>query len=376
MPGARAFFKVDTGGATSGDPIQIQLSGPDINQLEALSQQLQNALSTIPGSADVRDNLGFSTYSLAFEPDHEALQRHGLSQIDLQQQIALAMSSLEIGKFQTSGTDPEIPIHLGFGWPSRDGATGGPTEWNELLSLAVTNGTEYIQLAALASPSTNQAPQAITHSNGQRTLTVLAKAEGTTTAAAALTALQPTLDTLRQNLPADYEISIGGEQAEATETYSSVGQAFMLAMLLVFAVLALLFGSYKQAVIILFTVPLGLMGTFVGFEWQGMPLSFPALIGIIALLGIVVNNAIVIVETSNIHRRNGLTLAEAAARGAADRLVPIFSTTLTTVAGLIPLALSSPIWQPLCLAIIFGLSAATVISLLIIPCLLVVLNPK
>jgi multidrug efflux pump subunit AcrB len=98
------------------------------------------------------------------------------------------------------------------------------------------------------------------------------------------------------------------------------------------------------------------------------------MIGIISLVGIVVNDAIVMVERMNFHLRNGLSVRESAARGAADRIRPIISTTVTTVVGLIPLSFSNPMWMPLCNAVIFGLVAATLVSQLLIPCLYVLMT--
>jgi multidrug efflux pump subunit AcrB len=123
------------------------------------------------------------------------------------------------------------------------------------------------------------------------------------------------------------------------------------------------------------SLPFAMIGTFGGFFLAWIPFSFPAMIGIISLVGIVVNDAIVMLDTMNKHRKLGLTVREAAARGAADRLRPIISTTITTVVGLIPLSLSSPMWMPLCNAIIFGLISATLISQLVVPCLYLLMTP-
>jgi len=100
------------------------------------------------------------------------------------------------------------------------------------------------------------------------------------------------------------------------------------------------------------------------------------MIGIISLVGIVVNDAIVMIETMNAYKGRGLSVRESAARGGADRLRPILSTSITTVVGLIPLSLSNPMWMPLCNAIIFGLIASTLISLLVVPCLYLLMTPE
>lgn len=124
------------------------------------------------------------------------------------------------------------------------------------------------------------------------------------------------------------------------------------------------------------TIPLALIGTFGGFFLAWIPFSFSAFIGIIALVGIVVNDAIVMVDTMNSYQQEGLSVHRAAANGVSDRLRPILTTSITTIIGLTPLAFSDPTWMPLCSAIIFGLIAATLIALIVIPCLYLQFTPK
>ena len=150
----------------------------------------------------------------------------------------------------------------------------------------------------------------------------------------------------------------------------------VVAIFLVFSVLVLQFGSYTQPLIIIMTIPFALIGSLLGFFFLGLSFSFPAVIGVIALTGIVVNDAIVMVETMNERRRQGLDVRHAAALGASDRLRPILTTSVTTIVGLIPLALTNATWFPLCMTIILGLVSATFIALLVIPGLYLQLTPE
>ena len=206
-------------------------------------------------------------------------------------------------------------------------------------------------------------------------MTVLAKTENRTVDEI-LSDLEPALREMKRHWPNGYDYHFGGEAETASETYSSAGRMFFVAIFLVFALLALLFNSFTQPLIILLSLPFALIGTFGGFFLAWIPFSFPAMIGIISLVGIVVNDAIIMIETMNMHRKLGLSVRESAAQGAADRLRPIVSTTITTIVGLIPLSLSNPMWMPLCNAIIFGLISATLISQLVIPCLYLLLTPE
>ena len=179
---------------------------------------------------------------------------------------------------------------------------------------------------------------------------------------------------MKANWPANYDFHFAGEVEASAETFGSAGKMLVVAIFLVFALLTIQFGSFTQPFVIMLSVPLALTGVCGGFFLAWIPFSFCAMIGVITLVGIAVNNAIVMIETMNTHLGEGLSLRDAAARGASDRLRPILATTITTIVGLIPLSLSDPMWKPLCLAIIFGLLVSTVTSLLIIPCLYIILT--
>lgn len=209
---------------------------------------------------------------------------------------------------------------------------------------------------------------------GRRTVTVLAKNEGNTVGQI-LAELEPSLQEMQQSWPQGYSYSFGGETEDQAETFGSAGQALALAVFLVFAVLVLQLGSFRQPFIILLAIPFTTIGTFGGFFLVGIRFSFTAFIGIIALVGIVVNDAIVMVDTMNRYQEEGIK-KQAAANGVADRLRPVLTTSITTIIGLIPLALSDPTWMPLCSAIIFGLIAATLSALLVVPSLYLLLTPK
>ena len=256
------------------------------------------------------------------------------------------------------------------------GRVGGPTRLDEMAMVrAFTPDGQTVSLLSLLEPQVSVAPTAITHEGGRRSIAVLAKTDDTPPTQI-VEALRPQLETMKKGWPGGYGYSFGGETQETAETFASAGYMLVVAIVLVFGLLVLLFSSYRQSFIVIATMPLALIGTFLGFFLLQIPFSFFAMVGLISLIGIVVNNAIVMVDTMNNHLRGGIDVATAAARGASDRLRPIISTSLTTIIGLIPLAISNPMWRPLCYAIIFGLAASTVISLLIVPCLYLLLTRK
>ncbi|NJN32542.1 MAG: efflux RND transporter permease subunit [Synechococcales cyanobacterium RM1_1_8] len=362
----------------AGDPIQIEIVGSDTTELRQISAQVQAAMRQISGTSDVRDNLGNLQADLKLIPRREELDFYGLSEDDITAQARYYMSATDVGDFAIGGNQEDIEIRLSTAWPSRNGAVGGPTRRDELSLIRFFGSNRdnpVIPAGAVVSALQGQTPLSITHRDGQRTVTVLSKTAGRTVGEI-LAEAEPVLETLRATWPPGYSYSFSGEAEEQAETFGSAGQALGLAVFLVFAVLVLQLNSFRQPIIILLTIPLALIGTFSGFFLAWIPFSFSAFIGIIALVGIVVNDAIVMVDTMNGYLRDGMPLRRAAAYGAADRLRPILTTSVTTIIGLIPLAFSAPTWMPLCSAIIFGLVAATGIALIVVPCLYVQLSPK
>lgn len=374
--GAQLQVVAETGQPDSGDPIEIQLTGNDLNELRLISTQVQNELRQIQGTVDVRDNLGPIRPEITLNPKREALDFYNIQSSDLAAQVRYAMGTGEIGKFALPGIKEDLDINLGMAWPSQQGKSGGPTKIEELsLIRAFTPDGETVSLLSLLEPVQGEAPVSITHADGRRAISVIGKAPDRPVNEI-IADITPVLDELKNDWPAGYGYSVGGEAEETAETFASAGYMLIVAIILVFGVLVLTFGSYTQAFILILTIPLALIGTLIGFYLTGTALSFFAMVGIIALIGIVANDAIVMVDTMNVHLREGIEVRQAAARGAADRLRPIISTSLTTIVGLIPLAISNPMWRPLCYAVIFGLLASTILSLVIIPCLYTLLTRK
>ena len=371
--GATLAVVPETGQPSNEAPVQIEISGSDMDTLRALSNSVQSALRQQPGTVDVRDNIGSVRPEIKLLPRREAIDFYGLTQQELASQIRLELSNDEIGTFAVSGLEDDLDLRMGIAWPSRNGGVGGvggPTRIEELaLVRAFTPGGESVPMLSLLEPRVSTAPLSITHQDGRRAIQVTSKTTESTTPTQVVEDFEPRLAEMSQDWPAGYGYSFGGESAETAETFASAGVALVVAVVLIFGVLVLVFGSFAQSLIVIVTLPLALIGTFAGFWAFGIPFSFFAMVGLISLFGIAANNSIVMVDTMNAHLKGGVKVRTAAARGASDRLRPIVSTSLTTIIGLIPLAVSNPMWRPLCYAIIFGLLGSTVIALVIVPCL-------
>jgi len=371
------YFLVNLGGNPNpSDPVQIDIIGPDYNTLREIAGAVKMALARIPGAVGARDNMGAPLRELRFQFIPEQLNFYGIREADAVRQIRLHMAQDKYGQFKVDGVEDDPDIRIGTRWPSIDKEQGLPRHVAELMLMHVITDDGYpVPLAKLLSERDVESPRVYVHADGQRAITVSSRVDGRT-ATQVVAALQPFLEREQEGWPPGYRYRLGGELESATEGYTDMGAAFLMALLLIFMLLALLFNSMRQPLIILLSVPLATTGTFLGFFLAGIPLSFTSLIGLVSLAGITVNDAIVMVETMNRHRHHGMSLAEAAARGAGDRLRPIISTSLTTILALIPLAYSDPGWYALCMAIIFGLAASTVSALVIIPGAYLLLTPR
>ncbi len=359
-----------------GDPIEIELSGTDMEELRRISGEVQLALRKIPGAIDVRDDLGALRPDIKLRPRREALIFYGLADDDLALQGRYLMTDNDIGNFPVGGGEEDLEIRLSTQWASRNGAIGGATRRDELLSLPfITNSGKTITGSQLLEAEFGNTPLSIVHQDARRTVTVLGKNQGRTVGEI-IADLQPELIAMKKSWGQSYNYKFAGELETQGETFTSAGQMGIVSLFLVFAVLVIQFNSFTQPFIIMLAIPFAFIGTFLSFFFLQIPISFPAVIGIIALTGIVVNDAIVMIETMNSYRSNGMKVRDAAARGAADRLRPILTTSITTIVGVIPLALSDPAWFPLASAIAFGLIASTLIALLVIPCLYLLLTPN
>ncbi|MEO6508659.1 MAG: efflux RND transporter permease subunit, partial [Patescibacteria group bacterium] len=169
------------------------------------------------------------------------------------------------------------------------------------------------------------------------------------------------------NLPPGYSIQTGGVNEENQKSIQSILTAMILSVMLILITMIIEFRSFRQALIIVLVIPLAIPGVFYIFALTGTPLSFPAIIGVLALFGIVVTNAIVVVEKINDNRREGMPLREAIVDASGSRLEPILLTSVTSILGLIPITLSDPLWRGLGGAIISGLLFSGIVKLFFVP---------
>jgi HAE1 family hydrophobic/amphiphilic exporter-1 len=211
---------------------------------------------------------------------------------------------------------------------------------------------------------------AINHEDKERIVTVSASVDKTTTAAEALAIFKARAAELE--MPSDVTIVYAGESGDVNSSFTEMGLALVAGLLLMLAILVLSFNSIRYSLYLLLAVPYSLIGVFVGLTITGLSLSFTSLLGVIALAGVIINHAIILMDSLITHKAStsvNESLLEQVATASVSRFRPIVLTTITTVVGMIPLSMISDFWSPLAFSIMFGLSFAMLLTLLLVPTL-------
>lgn len=347
-----------SGGPPAGADLQIKLFGPDLKTLDDYAGKIQEFLKTQLGVTNIDKSVKPGTSKLTFIPDKPKLSQNNLTTDQLGFWLRLYASGFKADDFKFSGDEDlteEVTIRFGSG-----------TQYVEdISSIQIPTQTGTIPLSSLGEIRLAANPAVITREDGKRTLSVTAAVTKGFVVADINKKLEEHADTL--NLPAGYGWATGGVNEENNRSVTSILQAMVLSFLLIIITMVLQFHSFRRALVVMLVIPLSISGVFIMFALAQIPLSFPALIGILALFGIVVKNSILIVDKILINQETGMEFTESVADAAASRLEPIALTSLCTIAGLIPITISDPLWQGLGGAIIAGLTFSGTIMLFFIP---------
>ncbi|PID41725.1 MAG: hypothetical protein CR981_02985 [Proteobacteria bacterium] len=347
-------------GPPVGAPVEVRIYGNDLEDLNNVAVIVAGTLQEISGVIDVRHDLGPGIPTIRFKSDDAAASRYGISRADIARTLYGRTRGIPVGELHI-GEDP-VPVVI-------RSSAGENLPVDDLASLSVTAADgRPIPLAQVAGMETTWRPAAIRHWNSRRVVTVSSQLLEGYTFSDILTQLAPRINSI--TLPPDVEISFGGDAEGSGEANTALLKTLPIGLLLLLAVLLAEFNSFRRMFIILITVPLAAAGIIPGLLVGNQPFGFMSMLGVIALVGIVVNNAIVLLEKVEDQRRAGATINEALEAGVSRRIRPILLTTATTVAGLLPLAFSSStLWPPLASAMISGLLASTLLTLLVVPAL-------
>lgn len=348
------------GGPPSGSAFQAQISGDDLNQLQKIAADLKPILQSVPGTVNADISLKESVPEYTFNLNQAKLAQNGLSAAYVGSVLRTAISGAKVTTILRQ--NQEIDVIAQFD-------PGQIPDLAAVQNLQIpTPAKTAVYLKDVAAISLNPSVQSIARINQKRTVILTSDITANTTSNEVLAAFQKKLQS-DYKLPEGYAIDYGGANQQNAESVQSIISAMGFAFLLIVATLIIQFNSFIMAVIVLMTVPLALIGVFFGLMITGVSLSFPGLIGILALFGIVVKNAIILIDKINLNLRSGIAFAPAIVDAGKARFEAIFITSFCTIIGIIPITLSSVTWQALGISIISGLAVSSFFTLFVIPSL-------
>lgn len=370
IPGATSLTFEGFSAGPPGDPIEVWIQGRDMNDISQASEQLMKRLKDFDGVFQVRSDfsVGKKEARLSLKPEARNL---GLSLEDLASQVYSGFYGFEALRLQRGKDDIRVKVRYTAKERSRVSDL-------ENMMIRTRNGRE-VPLLSVADINYCQGYSTITRTDGMRRVAVSAGVDSKKANANEIVAELSAhfFPELKKTFPR-LRIAIQGEQKKARESLGSLKVSFPLAIIGIFVIIATMFRSYIQPFVILFTIPFGIIGAVVGHLIMGFDLSIMSVFGMVALTGVVVNDAIVLIERVNENLAEGLPFFDAIIEAGSRRFRAIFLTSISTVGGLLPLILETDLQAkfliPMALSIAAGLIFATVLTLILIPSLLAIVN--
>lgn len=380
LPGVIVRVRSPSEGPPAGAPVLVRVLGHKHTSFQLLASraaEVEQLLRSVPGTYNVTSDYRLRP-ELIVQPNDVVAALFGLDSAEISASVNYALDGVRVGDVDFGG-DEQIGLRLRSLRDERD-------ELRDLANLPLRTGTGHIvSLAQVADIKRVHGPNVIRHYDRRRVIDVRAELEDGVLAdgvkASLIAGLRPDLSRAEQRqlgrednviqADSDVVVEFGGENEIRDDAFADLHIALGVAAGVMMIILIVKFNSFLQALIILFSVPLSFVGVAIGLMICGFHFSIASMIGVVALSGIVVNDAIVLVDFINRLRSAGLPREQAVVQAAQLRLRPIFLTTLTTIGGLLPLALNiaggGEFWQPLAVTIMFGLGTATVLQMFIVP---------
>lgn len=366
--GARIEVREFENGPPIDAPIAMRIEGTNLDSLRAMAARVEQVMRRTAGTQYVRNPLAVSRTDLALHVDRQKAGLLGVATAELDRTVRLGVAGLEAGKFRAADGD-EYPIIV------RVPREGRPTSAIlDHIQVASTTGA-MIPLNQLAHLGFRGSPTLITHHDQQRAVTVTSFVRTGFNTDRVTKEVLASLEALR--LPAGYRLVPAGEIESRQESFGGIGAAIIVAVFGILAILVLEFRTFKSTLVVASVIPLGIVGGIVALFLSGNTLSFAAMIGFVALIGIEIKTSILLVDFTDELRRQGYSLDDAIQRAGEVRFVPIVLTSLTAIGGLLPLATQgSSLYSPLAWVIIGGLVSSTLIARLVTPVMYRLLAPK
>lgn len=345
----------------TGDAISVTLRGDDYEKLSQTAEQLAGQLAALPGAIEVSSSASEQVPEVEITLNRANASRFGLTAAAIGQAVRGELSGQTATQLKVNGEEITVTVR---------GDSRAETSIDALKSVMIPTQTGgSVPLSLVANVDTVLAPQSINRLNQSRTVTITGGAADTVSTAEMSQAVQGVLDTFE--LPDGITYETGGEMEEMINTFTQLAYALVVALGLVYFVLASQFESFVMPVIIMTILPIGLLGSLFTLPLTGNKISMVAFIGVIMLAGTVVNSSIVLIDYMNIRRKRGEDKDTAILNACPRRVRPVLMTTLTTVLGLLPMVFSNgegaEMMRPMAIVMITGMVVSTIVTLLFTP---------
>lgn len=373
IPGCEISVAVSNSTMGSGSSmgsagINLEIKGDDLDQLQDIADQMVMQIEKVPGTREVTSSMEDTTKEIAVHVDREKARQFGLVGSSIANSINTAVEGTVATTLKVDGNETDIRLTF---------PDNSVEQMMDLGNINITTPTgSYVPLSAIADIQLEDTPTSISRADQTRIVTVSAAIYGRDTGSVSKDVDKIIAD---MNLPAGYSISQGGSVEQMMDAFGSIGLVIVMAIALVYMVMAAQFESLLYPFIIMFTMPLATIGSFFLLFVTGQPLSMTAMIGFLMLVGIVVNNGIILVDAINVLRREqGYGVMEAIMEAAPTRLRPILMTALTTILGMFPTIFSmadgAEMQRGMGLVVAGGLTTSTFLTLIVVPSLYVIFD--
>lgn len=349
-------------GAAVGVPIQIRISGKDTETLYRISSEIKELLAKTQGTINISDNWGEKIKKLKVDIEQSKAKQIGITSADIAQSLKTQLSGTSVTEYREGAE--VIPVIMRSTAAERE-------DIGKLDSITVfsTLGGVKVPLMQLANTRLEWGPSKILRRDRKRVITVNSDVQGRNTMDI-LEEIRPDIEKMARTWPLGYTYEFGGEDEGSREANEAIMAQVPFAGFIILLILIAQFNSVRKMLIIVIVIPLEFIGVTVGMLVTRSAFGFMAMLGMISLSGIVINNAIILIDRIKLEIDEGRSPSEAILSSAQKRLRPIFLTTATTVLGLIPLALNGGLlWAPMAYVIMFGLLFATGLTLGVVPVL-------
>jgi multidrug efflux pump subunit AcrB len=381
-PKARIEVKEFENGPPIDAPVALRLRGKNLDTLQLLAGRLAELMRSVDGTRGVRNSLQVARTDLRVAVDQQKAGLLGIPTVDVDRTVRIALAGVTVGAVRTAdGQEYDVTVRTprpasGVLASALGGSMADKQSLDALDRIYVPSlSGASVPLKQVARVRFEKSPARIDHYDTERTTTVTSEVRSGYNTDAVTRAVLAKVDAWQ--LPSGYDLTVAGEVESRQESFGGIGSAVLLAMFGILAVLVLEFGSFKGTLIVASVIPLGIVGGLVALWLTGYSLSFTAMIGFVALIGIEIKNSILLVDFTNQLREQGEEIDAAIEEAGRIRFLPIVLTTMTAIGGLLPLALQgSGLYSPLAVVIIGGLISSTLLSRLVTPVMYKLLPPK